>query len=81
MSNTKFFAGVILGAAAGVALAMFVNSEKGQEVIADLKSAAGKAGENLKNKYNDLKDQVTDSVQKGKQFVQDIADDAKNYTA
>ena len=45
MSNTKFYAGVILGAAAGVALAMFINSDKGQEIISDIKSAAGKAGD------------------------------------
>ncbi len=78
MSNSKFFAGVILGAAAGVALAMFAQSEKGQQVIADIKSAADKAGENLKNKYNDLKDQVTKT---GKQFVKDVSDESKNYTA
>jgi gas vesicle protein len=81
MSSTKFLAGVIVGAAAGVALAMFMNSDKGQELISDLKSAAGKAGDSLKNKFNDLKDQVSDTVQKGKQFAQDMSDEAQNYTA
>lgn len=81
MSSTKFLAGVIVGAAAGVALAMFINSDKGQEIISDLKDAAGKAGDNLKNKFNDLKDQVADKVQKGKQFAQDVSDDAQNFTA
>ena len=81
MSSTKFLAGVIVGAAAGVALAMFINSDKGQEIISDLKDAAGKAGDNLKSKFNDLKDQVADKVQKGKQFAQDVSDDAQNFTA
>lgn len=81
MSSTKFLAGVIVGAAAGVALAMFMNSDKGQELISDIKSAAGKAGDNLRNKFNDLKDQVADTVQKGKQYAQDMSDDAQNFTA
>ena len=41
----KFVAGVILGAAAGAAVALFLQTEKGKKVINDVKDAATDAGE------------------------------------
>ncbi|MDB5211193.1 MAG: hypothetical protein JWQ30_2020 [Sediminibacterium sp.] len=61
MSN-KFIAGVLLGAVAGTALVLFLNSEKGKELIKDLKEGAGKMQE-------DLSDLADDVLQKGRSFM------------
>ncbi|MES2330199.1 MAG: YtxH domain-containing protein [Bacteroidota bacterium] len=61
MSN-KFIAGVLLGAVAGTALVLFLNSEKGKELIKDLKDGA----EKIKDDLGDLADDV---VQKGRSFM------------
>lgn len=53
--NSKFLAGVIVGAAAGAAVTLLLNSENGKQVFADLKSAAEKA-------FRDWKDAATDAI-------------------
>ena len=63
----KFLAGLVLGVAAGAAAALFLQSEKGKEVISDIKDAAGDAGAKLKSKV--------------KQFVDDLEEDTKEQTA
>ena len=40
--NSKFLAGIIVGAAAGAAITLLLNTESGKKVLADLKEAAGK---------------------------------------
>ncbi len=40
MNNSKFVAGLILGAAAGTFLAIFANSDKGKEMLDDVASKA-----------------------------------------
>jgi gas vesicle protein len=72
MLNNKFFAGILLGAAAGAALALFIVSDKGKEVIEDLKGAADDAGSKLKSHIEDIKDSVDGLVKKGKEFVGDL---------
>jgi len=46
--NSKFLAGLIVGAAAGAAIALFLNTETGKEWMAGIKDAASKAMEDLK---------------------------------
>ncbi len=48
--NSKFLAGVIIGAAAGAAIALLINSEAGKEIIAEIKDAAGKAFDDIAEK-------------------------------
>lgn len=55
MSNKKFFGGLILGAAAGAALALFLSSDKGKKVVADTKT-----------KLKDLGEELEDLIQKSK---------------
>lgn len=62
MSDNKFIAGLLLGAIAGTALVLFLNSEKGKELIEDLKEGAGKLQE-------DLGDIADDLLQKGRSFM------------
>lgn len=78
MSSQKFIAGVIVGAAAAAAIALFLQSDKGKEIIADLKNAANDAGDNLKSKVQDFDDELNALIKKGKQFVQDLEDKAKD---
>jgi gas vesicle protein len=61
--NTKFLAGLIAGAAAGAAIAMFLNSEAGKEIIADIKDAAGKAFDDLKEKVKNAGDEENNTVE------------------
>ncbi|MGV3765422.1 MAG: YtxH domain-containing protein [Chitinophagaceae bacterium] len=60
-SNSKLLVGFILGAAAGAALGVFLTSDKGKELIADLKDAAGK-----------FSDEVKETINKGKAFADDL---------
>lgn len=76
----KFLGGIMLGVAAGVAIALFVNSDKGKELISDVSDAAGDASENLKNKFSDFEKQVKDLLKKGKTFIEDIESKAKDFT-
>lgn len=48
-NNSKFLAGIIVGAAAGAAITLLLNTESGKKVLADLKEAAGKTLSNLKD--------------------------------
>ncbi len=68
MSSSKFLTGVILGAAAGVAIALFVQSDKGQEWVDNVKDAAGDATDKIKSKLSDLQDEVAALVKKGKKY-------------
>lgn len=64
MSDSKFVAGLLIGAVAGTALVLFLNSEKGKEFINDLKEGAGNLQSNLSNIADDL-------LQKGKSFMEE----------
>jgi len=75
----KFLGGILLGVAAGVAIALFINSDKGKEIMADVSDAAGEASENLKNKFSDFEKQVKDLLKKGKTFVEEIEGKAKDF--
>ena len=76
-SNQKFWSGIIVGAAAGAAIAMFLSSDKGKEVMADAKDTAEKLGNDLKSKLDDLEKQFRDLMEKGKA----IAEEAENKVA
>lgn len=73
----KFIAGVIVGAAAGTALAYFLQTEKGKEWVDNAKETAGKAGENLKSKLDNLDEEFANLLKKGKKFVEDLENKAK----
>lgn len=59
--NKKLLAGLLLGAAAGAALALILTSEKGKEFLSDLGDAASKLGDDLK-----------ETIDKGKHFAEDL---------
>lgn len=77
-SGQKFLGGILLGVAAGVAIALFINSDKGKELIDDITDAAGDAGDKLKTRFAEYEDQVKDFISKGKTFLKDMEGKAKD---
>jgi gas vesicle protein len=61
--NSKFLAGLVVGAAAGAAIALLINSEAGKEIIADIKDAAGKAFSDLKEKVMNAADEENNAAE------------------
>ncbi|GGH79720.1 gas vesicle protein [Filimonas zeae] len=76
-SNQKFLAGIVLGAAAGALITMFLNSDKGKEILEDVRDIADEAKENL----TDIGTEVSELVTRGKQFMQDLGNQAKEAAA
>jgi len=66
--NSKLIAAFIAGAAIGGVVAWFLTSDKKEEILDELKNTAGK-----------LKDDLTDTVEKGKKLVDDIKEKAEGY--
>jgi len=60
--NSKFLAGIVVGAAAGAAITLLLNSESGKDVLASLKSTAEKA-------FHDWKDKLTGAVDEAETAV------------
>jgi gas vesicle protein len=60
--NSKFLAGVLLGAAAGAAIGYLLTTEKGREILSELKSAAtnaaGEVKETVSKWANDVEEKV-----------------------
>lgn len=72
MSNQKLILGIILGAAAGTLATWYLTSDKGQELLADVKETAKDVQGSIKDKLGNFEKEITDLLNKGKQFVQDI---------
>jgi gas vesicle protein len=60
--NSKFLAGIIVGAAAGAAITLLLNTESGKKVLADLKDAAEKTFRDWKNAADDDMDEAETAV-------------------
>lgn len=71
-NNQKFLAGLILGAAAGAIVALFLQSDKGKEVVSDIKDAAAKAGEKFNESMANVNEEINDLVNKGKSFAENM---------
>ena len=70
--SQKFIAGVILGAAAGAAITVFLNSDKGKEILADVKDIAQDTSESLRSRLDGFEKEVKSLLQKGKQFIENV---------
>lgn len=76
-NNQKFIAGLLLGAVAGAALALFMKTEKGQEILSDVQEGADKVQDELKEKLHEFDTAVNDLLSKGKAFINDLEQKAQ----
>lgn len=79
--QSKFIAGLLVGAAAGAALAYLLTSDKGKELVSDLKTAAAKAGDEVKEVARQLETELNDVVEKGRQWASDLQDKVNTITS
>ena len=77
----KFVAGLVIGVAAGAAVALFLQTEKGKEILSDIKDAAEDAGSNLRSNLKNFEGEMNDLIKKGKKFVEDLEQKAKRTTS
>jgi gas vesicle protein len=59
MNNNKFLAGILLGAAAGASIAILLSSDKGKELLDQVKGYAEKATDEVSDLFGKVKDSVT----------------------
>ncbi len=85
MASSKFVAGLILGAAAGTLIALFANSDKGQDLWDDVSSKGKDFWDDVKDKADDwqdmAKDKYGDLQDKAKSKYGDTADDINDLIA
>jgi gas vesicle protein len=74
----KFVGGLLLGAAAGAAVAVFLQTEKGKEILGGIKGAAGDAGDSIRSHWGNFEKELNSILKKGKQFVEDMENKAKD---
>jgi len=79
--NNKFITGLIVGAVAGAALALFLSSDKGEEIIDNIKDAAGDAADTAKEHFGNVKDELGKLLKKSKHFVEDLETKVKDATS
>jgi gas vesicle protein len=80
-NNQKFIAGLILGAVAGAALIYFLNSDKGKQLITDVKEGSDKLQDDLTDKLHEFDLAVNDLLEKGKNFIDDFEQKAGEATS
>ena len=59
-NNSKIILAVLAGAAIGVAIGYFLNSDKKEEILNDVKEGASKLKDDLASKFDDFKNSVED---------------------
>jgi gas vesicle protein len=64
--NQKFLSGLALGAAAGAAIAILLQTDKGKDMLNNIKDFASSAGDKVKDGLNGLTDEVSELWGKGK---------------
>lgn len=70
--NTKFLTGLVIGAAAGSLVTIFLQGEKGQKLLRNVKDTAENAGEDLKDSLGRLQFTADHLLEKGKRFINDF---------
>ncbi len=71
-SNQKFWSGLILGAAAGAAIALLLSTDKGKEVLSDAADSAEKMGNDLKSKLESLDKELKSILERGKVIAEEL---------
>lgn len=71
-NNHKFLSGFLLGAAAGAVLTAFLDGEKGQSVLQNLKNVVREATEDLKTGLENFDEKLEKWTNKGRDFVAEL---------
>jgi len=90
MSSSKLLAGVLLGAAAGAVLGVLFAPDKGTETRKKIAEKGGNIGDSIKNKFNELgealqerydsiRGEANDIIEKGKDTAATMKDKAQNF--
>lgn len=77
----RFLAGLLLGAAAGAALALFLTSEKGKTLVAELKEDAETLGDRLRTETDEWEKQIEALLARGKTLLEEMEQKLKNAGA
>jgi gas vesicle protein len=86
MSSSKLLAGILVGAAAGAVLGILFAPDKGSETRKKIVDTTGDLGDNLKTKFSEMTDSLkekyesirgdaNDILQKGKSYTEDVKND------
>ncbi|QES90118.1 YtxH domain-containing protein [Rhizosphaericola mali] len=70
--NQKFLTGLIIGAAAGTALTIFLQGESGKKLIKSVKDTAKSTGDELKDGMSSVQSSLDKLFHKGKQFISEL---------
>lgn len=76
--NQRFLSGLALGAAAGAAIAILLQSDKGKEMLNNIRDFASNAGEKVKDGLSGLTDEVSDLWGKGKNKTEEWNQTSQN---
>jgi gas vesicle protein len=79
--NTKFITGLLIGAAAGAALAIFFSSDKGKEILEDAKQTVDDITGNIKETAGKFEDELHKIIDKGRSFLEEWEQKATDATA
>jgi gas vesicle protein len=69
--NQRFLSGLALGAAAGAAIAILLQSDRGKEMLDSIKDFASNAGDKVKDGLSGLTDEVNELWSKGKEKTEE----------
>ena len=70
--NQKLLTGLIIGAAAGSALTLFLQGESGKKLLSNIKDTAKTTGEEVKDGFASAQSGLESLLSKGKKFIEDL---------
>lgn len=70
--HNKFISGLLVGAVVGTALAIYLNSDKGKQLLADLKVDADDIKDEMKAGIVGVRESLHQLLSKAKQVVADL---------
>lgn len=70
--NQKFLAGLLLGAATGVAITLFLNSEKGKQLVQQAKESTDDLQAELKERFHSFDGTMNELLEKGKSLIEEM---------
>jgi gas vesicle protein len=70
--NNKFISGLLMGVLAGSALALYLNSDKGKQLLTDLNIETAGIKDGLESSLDKAEESLQDMLAKAKQLVADL---------